>query len=167
MHPKFSAKPKDMFLRQRKSEEAKQGLYFFFCSAEPHCFPQVHIHTHTHTVFCCVRAFLDNQDESLMNCAKLPWSEADFGFFHTEPVSFFLPRVLCKTLPRYSDLMRLDLKCWKHFVWAHNKLPPKKREELTRLSVCCVTEPLNMDSALTLLCFCTELLNLATKLFIH
>lgn len=79
---------------------------FSFCSAELQRFPVVY----THTRFCCIGCFFDYQEESVINCAKLPWSETKFGLLPRRP-ALTVPLVAPhEGLPCYPRLDETEFK---------------------------------------------------------
>lgn len=72
------------------------------------------------TQFCCICSFFDYQEESSIYCAKLPWSETKFGFFHTDLLWLCPQCPLIKGSLVIGDSMRLNLKGWKQGKKEHN-----------------------------------------------
>lgn len=89
------------------SLSVEMGFIFFLLSLTPP------VPCGLHTQFCCICSFFDYQEESSIYCAKLPWSETKFGFFHTDLLWLCPQCPLIKGSLVIRDLMRLNLKGWK------------------------------------------------------
>jgi len=63
--------------------------------------------------FCCICSFFDYQEESSIYCAKCPWSETKFGFFHSDQLWLYPQCPLIKGSLVIQDFDETKFKGWK------------------------------------------------------